>query len=80
MEYGAIKYLSENKNLVQVFCDFYDLGFQRGGTTSAVRKAESQLKGESGEVFEARGTRIFLLDSQTTEQQPHILQKCRLSG
>ena len=32
----AIK-CQENKNLVQVFCDFYDLAFQGQSTTSAVR-------------------------------------------
>lgn len=35
-------------------------------------QAESQLKGKVVKFWGKEGTRIFLLDSQTTEQQPHI--------
>lgn len=35
-------------------------------------QAESQLKGKVVKFWSKEGTRIFLLDLQTTEQQPHI--------
>ena len=48
----AIKCCQENKNLVQVFCDFYDLGFQGQSTTSAVRLNHSSR--EKWWSFEAK--------------------------
>ena len=76
---SAIKCCQENKNLVQVFCDFYDLGFQGQSTTSAVKLNHSS--GKSGEVLKQR--RYQNLSSWLANHRAaasHHCKKCRLSG